>query len=115
MALRSTCENLLAEANVERHPGFLCHGLVGNALVLLEAARSADIGTARECTAAALSVGAGLAVAVHAGDPLFGESAADADNPSLMLGYAGIGHFLLRSAGVASGLRSPLWLFGGHV
>jgi hypothetical protein len=50
---------------------------------------------------------------VHARGSVFGESVADIDHPSLMLGYAGIGHFLLRSADAAAGLRSPLWLVEG--
>ena len=109
VALRSTCEATSAQFADGRHPGCLCHGLVGNALVLLEAARAAAVDHATDYVVAARPVAARLAATVHGGGSVFGESVADVDNPSLMLGYAGIGHFLLRAAGVSTGFRSPLW------
>jgi hypothetical protein len=109
VALRSTCDAMTAQLADGHHPGCLCHGLVGNALVLLEGARAAAVDDAADYAVAAQPVAARLAATVHGGGSVFGESVADVDNPSLMLGYAGIGHFLLRAAGVATGFRSPLW------
>jgi Lanthionine synthetase C-like protein/HopA1 effector protein family len=95
-----------------RTTGCLCHGLAGNALVLLHAE---DVSTTEDSSAyrhLANAIGSQIACTVLNGKPVFGEGMQDVDNPSLMLGFAGLGHYLLQLAPVPVRVQfvSPLWL-----
>jgi lantibiotic modifying enzyme len=95
-ALRSTCLGL--EMSL-RQPAWtqnfsLCHGLAGNAELLIEAARLLDD---REALALARRVGAtGRALYAATEAPWPCGVAGGGETPSLLLGLAGIGHFYLR-------------------
>jgi hypothetical protein len=81
----------------ERHWS-LCHGLPGNAAILWWAARSLPEQKASLTRLALRVANAGLAMVVTAGDPA---ALCDTDEPGLMLGLAGIGHFYLALANPA--------------
>jgi hypothetical protein len=112
IAFRSTYEWTSRMLGQNQPTGCLCHGVVGNALVLL----LADEAVANEnlCLYQGLanSIASRVACKVLQHEPLFGETSRDIDNPSLMLGLAGIGHYLLRAASLPSDLHfmSPVWL-----
>jgi hypothetical protein len=72
----------------------LCHGLAGNADLLLLAGDPADRALAGQAARHVLTR--------HAGTP------ADERTPGLLTGSAGIGQFLLRQCD--AGVPSPLWL-----
>lgn len=73
----------------------LCHGLAGNAEVLLYGRRilGSEAGEAQE---AALAVAAAGLERYHEQEHAWPCGTAGGENPSLMLGLAGIGHFYLR-------------------
>jgi len=73
----------------------LCHGLSGNAAILWWAARSLPDQSASLTRLVLRVANAGLATVATIGDPA---ALGDTDEPGLMLGLAGIGHFYLALA-----------------
>lgn len=85
-------------------PHGLCHGLCGNLELLLEASRDSAGGERwRRPLDATLDT---LLDAVRLGHPWVGGTRSGRQTPGLMLGLAGIGHFLLRCAHPESESRS---------
>ena len=97
LALRATCNWLDPERSPSNDRWSLCHGLAGNADILLWASRSAPdrsifLGRAH----AVADKGVALARASDQATDLFAT-----DEPGLFLGHAGIGYFYLRLANPA--------------
>ena len=100
IALSTTRTAVVASMMSRRWDYSLCHGLTGNADVLISgyqvlgSTRTDDINLARQ-VASAITQFRGLG---------------DVENPSLMLGLAGVGYFLIRlyNAGIPSVLLPPV-------
>jgi lantibiotic modifying enzyme len=111
LAFRSTYDWCSRALEQDQAAGCLCHGLAGNAMILLY---SQEFGHDEEPVRymdLARSVAGSVAYKVLLRQRLFGDAIRDIDNPSLMLGLAGLGHYLLHSVSARSGkFISPLWL-----
>ena len=111
IAFRSTYAWTSRAATDGQSTGCLCHGVLGNALILWYAAEMlADRKPSYKDLA--LATGSEIARKVLDKKVVFSETPQDIDNPTLMLGLAGIGHYLLRIAAGTAPMRliSPLWL-----
>jgi hypothetical protein len=112
IAFRSTYEWTSRAFAEGQTTGCLCHGLAGNALILLHAEDASNTEDTCAYKHLATSIGSQIARTVLDGRPVFGEGLQDIDNPSLMLGFSGLGHYLLQLASVPPSVQfiSPLWL-----
>jgi hypothetical protein len=108
---RQGIEDTLEQRNADFS---LCHGVSGNGLVLLHALRSASLDFPAQCGEVVRAAARCGLWRYGDGQNLWPCGAGPGENPSLMLGLAGIGHFLLRVDSPGSSI-SPLLPLSGRI
>jgi hypothetical protein len=95
VALRSTFDWTSRAFAQNSELGCLCHGILGNALVLKDADTLGVPSDAAEQRDLPRVIAGQVARSILDEKTLFGTSVKNVDVPSLMLGFAGVGHYML--------------------